>query len=81
MFLFCSGGVKGCLPVLKHLDGIELPETPTVWIDATKSSGEILRDLNPFAPEIASGCGGQGAQVSVQPPRHRRDLPINQTAE
>jgi hypothetical protein len=30
-----------------HSDGIELPDMPSVWIEATKSTGEILRDLNP----------------------------------
>jgi hypothetical protein len=29
-----------------HSDGIELPDMPSVWIEATKSTGEILRDLN-----------------------------------
>ena len=27
-------------------DGIELPDLPAVWIEATKSTGETLRDLN-----------------------------------
>jgi hypothetical protein len=29
-----------------HSDGIELPDMSSVWIEATKSTGEILRDLN-----------------------------------
>lgn len=27
-------------------DGIELPDIAAVWIEATKSTGEMLRDMN-----------------------------------
>jgi hypothetical protein len=27
-------------------DGIELPDMPSVWIEATRSTGEMLRDLD-----------------------------------
>jgi hypothetical protein len=26
-------------------DGIELPDIPSVWIEATRSTGEMLRDM------------------------------------
>jgi hypothetical protein len=41
-FLSVSNGERTTL----HSDGIELPDIPAVWIEATKSTGEMLRDLN-----------------------------------
>jgi hypothetical protein len=41
-FFSVSNGERTTL----HSDGIELPDMPSVWIEATKSTGEILRDLN-----------------------------------
>jgi Domain of unknown function (DUF6894) len=29
-----------------HSDGIDLPDLPSVWIEATKSTGELLRDMD-----------------------------------
>jgi hypothetical protein len=41
-FFSVSNGERTTL----HSDGIDLPDMPSVWIEATKSTGEILRDLN-----------------------------------
>jgi hypothetical protein len=41
-FFSVSNGERTTL----NSDGIELPDMPAVWIEATKSTGEILRDLN-----------------------------------
>jgi uncharacterized protein DUF6894 len=41
-FFSVSNGERTTL----HSDGIELPDMPSVLIEATKSTGEILRDLN-----------------------------------
>ncbi len=41
-FFSVSNGERTTL----HSDGIELPDIPAVWIEATKSTGELLRDLD-----------------------------------
>jgi hypothetical protein len=35
----------GKQPIL-HSDGIELADTPSAWIEAARTTGEMLRDLN-----------------------------------
>jgi hypothetical protein len=49
--------------VAHHSDGIELPDMSAVLMEVTKSTGELLRELNsPIEAGMADGSCRRGSQ-------------------